>query len=63
MFNRIYQRTGDLACADAARTWFERLLEMRRDREGVAGFASWSGTRWEADPGVLTGAAAAIRGV
>jgi lantibiotic modifying enzyme len=62
IFNRIHQTTGDPACADAARRWFARALELRRP-EGIAGFASWaspdggSGPRvWNPDPGLLTGA-------
>ncbi len=40
--NRFYQATGDETHAAAARSWFERALELRR-LEGVAGFASYRG--------------------
>ncbi len=59
LFNRIYQSSGDAACAAAARRWFARALEMRRPGEGLAGFLSWAGAEggWRSDAGLLTGAA------
>ncbi|HEV7919790.1 MAG TPA: lanthionine synthetase C family protein, partial [Thermoanaerobaculia bacterium] len=41
-FNRLYQETGLLLFADAARTWFDHTLAYRIDGEGVAGFSSRS---------------------
>jgi hypothetical protein len=61
LFNRIHQTTGDEAFAGAARRWFARALDMRLPGEGVAGFASWTGSERDgtrsADPGLCNGAA------
>ena len=62
VFNRFYQATGVELFADAARTWFERTLEMRDPERGVAGFPCYmpnpDGTpRWVDEAGLLTGAA------
>jgi len=61
IFNRIYQATGEAWIKDAATSWFERLLEMRRPSEGIGGYCavnlSDGEMRWKKDPGLLTGAA------
>lgn len=62
VFNRMHQSTGDPRLAEAARSWFERTLNMRRPGEGVGGFCAWQVADegpegWVADPGLLTGAA------
>lgn len=68
MFNRLFQRTGDPALAEASWCWLIRVLEMRREtREagasGVAGFRALVTPRWDAaselrdEPGFLSGAA------
>ncbi|MFY9819823.1 MAG: lanthionine synthetase C family protein [Thermoanaerobaculia bacterium] len=62
IFNRLFQATGDLQFAEAARFWLERTLALRRPGEGVAGFSSWEPgdigePRWEDDPSFLGGAA------
>jgi hypothetical protein len=62
LFNRLYQATGDARLAEAARFWFERALQMRQPGRGIGGYEAWlpgaSGAlTWEADPGLLTGAA------
>jgi hypothetical protein len=61
---RLYQGTGEPALAEAARAWLARTLDMRAPgmTPNVAGFRARSsdaqGTPcWEADPGLLTGAA------
>jgi hypothetical protein len=42
LFNRFYQATGDAVFADAARAWFGRALDLRRDDgPGIGGFAAW----------------------
>jgi hypothetical protein len=41
--NRFYQATGDEAHALAARTWFARALEMKRELPDAGGFTSWRG--------------------
>jgi lantibiotic modifying enzyme len=60
IFNRMYQATGDTILGAAARVWIDRLLQMRRAGEPVAGFPSLrpeAGVEtWVADGGVLTGA-------
>lgn len=62
IFNRMYQATGDVPLARAARFWFDRTLTMRKRGRGVGGFSALAskedGTRyWDDDPGILTGAA------
>jgi hypothetical protein len=62
IFNRISQATNDSLLADAARSWFERTLDMQRPAEGVGGFAALAPSEdatesWLSDPGLLTGAA------
>ena len=62
LFNRLFHATGERWLKEAALHWFERTLEMRREAEGIAGFAALrrdpDGTeRWNAEPGILEGAA------
>jgi len=57
IFHRFAQATGDALFADAATAWYTRLLAMRRDGVGVAGYQSWEPPDWIDDPGLLTGAA------
>ena len=63
IFNRFFQATGEAAFADAARFWFERVLEMRQPEGGVAGFfashrdAKTGQRRLVAETGLLQGAA------
>lgn len=40
IFNRCFQASGEPALRDAARTWFQRALDMRRP-DGVGGFLAW----------------------
>jgi len=61
LFNRIHHSTGDAACADAARRWFARTLDMRSDG-GLAGFRYRARPRdldseLRDDPGLVTGVA------
>lgn len=63
IFNRLYQASGEARFLDAARSWVDRGLAMRRS-DGVAGFPSFTRDRdgtghWLADAGFLTGAAGA----
>jgi lantibiotic biosynthesis protein len=62
LYNRMAQATGDELLAQAARTWFRRTLEMRREGQGLAGLTVWTHGEdgelsWNADPGLLNGAA------
>jgi class I lanthipeptide synthase len=62
LFNRLHQVSGDRLFAEAARVWFEKVLDLRRPGEGVAGFLSWDADErdelgWRSDPGFLMGAA------
>ena len=62
LFNRMHRSTGDPVLADAARSWFQRTLDMRDPAGRYGGFragnADDDGNRvWEDDPGFLTGAA------
>lgn len=49
LFNRLYQSSRRGLFADAARLWFQRLLELRKPGAGIAG--------WEVEGGFLKGAA------
>jgi len=59
LFNRMAQTTGDPELAQAAHTWFDRALAMRRS-EPVAGFPRAAPTdgvvHWEPAVDLLTGA-------
>jgi lantibiotic biosynthesis protein len=63
IFNRLFQATGEEDFRDAARFWFEHTLDFRRAGEGLGGFLAYHITAdsdelsWEAEPGVLEGAA------
>ncbi len=63
IFNRVYQATGEAKFAHAARFWFQRTLQMRQPKRGIAGYAAWMPSLpgqqggWIDDPGILTGAA------
>ena len=62
IFHRLFLGTGERRFAEAARSWFRHLLEMRGgERRGFAGFPTWGPNRmgeprWIADPGFLAGA-------
>jgi lantibiotic modifying enzyme len=61
LFNRMHQSSGDEACADAARRWFARALDMRTP-EGLAGYRYRARPRdpdseLRDDPGLITGIA------
>jgi lantibiotic biosynthesis protein len=62
IFHRLFLGTGEPRFAEAARSWFRRLLAMREERRGFAGFRTWGPDdrgkpSWIADPGFLNGAA------
>lgn len=63
LFNRLFQATGEESFADAARFWFERVLEMREPGRGVTGFFAvridpkTGSRRAVAEVGMLEGAA------
>jgi hypothetical protein len=62
IFNRLFQSTGRVEFADAAREWFGRALEMRHPGEGIGGYQAaekraGGGLDWVSDPSLLTGAA------
>jgi hypothetical protein len=57
LFNRMFHATGGLRLAEAARSWFEQTLAMRRPGRGVGGYEAWEpGGARSADRGLLTGA-------
>ncbi len=58
LYNRMFQGTGNPRFLEAARTWFERALQMKREGEGIGGYASWRPAEggWFADPSLLAGA-------
>ena len=62
MFNRLYQSSGDERFAEAARYWFARVLEYRRDGEGVAGYRAFNpetaaAESWLDESGLILGTA------
>ena len=62
IFNRLFQTSGEKVFRDAARSWFERTLNLRRANEGFGGFMVYrvteeDGPTWRAEPGILEGAA------
>ena len=54
LFNRCFQASGDLEFRNAARSWIERGLAMRRPGEGVGGFLAHM--KKDANPWVVTDA-------
>ncbi|MGH9941042.1 MAG: lanthionine synthetase C family protein [Pyrinomonadaceae bacterium] len=62
LFNRMFLATHDPMFEQAARFWFERTLELRRPRQGIAGFTAFMPEQdgkdgWVDESGLLTGAA------
>ncbi len=62
LFNRLYQATGELQLAEAARSWFGRTLEMHRPGRGIGGYEALlpdanGALNWLPDAGLLTGSA------
>lgn len=62
LFHRLYRQTGDARLADASRAWFGRVLAMREEGRGIAGFRAYDPDargklRWRNTAGFLTGAA------
>lgn len=60
--NRLFQVTGDARFAEEARSWFARLLALRRPGEGIGGFQARvpdgrGGAVQADDPGFLDGSA------
>ena len=57
LFDRMFQATGEPRLAEAARSWFEQTLAMRRPGRGIGGYEAWEpGGARSADRGLLTGA-------
>lgn len=62
IYNRIYQSEGARSCRDAAISWFERALAMRRPGTGVGGILSFIGPSpeepgcWDPNPALIDGA-------
>lgn len=62
IFNRIYQSERDTRCRDAALTWYDRTLAMRKPDGGVGGFFALTRPDpqapmiWESSPAFLDGA-------
>jgi hypothetical protein len=61
MFNRLWHATGEVAFADAARTWIDHTLRIRNDHP-IAGFPAGGReppnfkVSWNADESLLSGA-------
>ncbi|HEX4965612.1 MAG TPA: lanthionine synthetase C family protein [Thermoanaerobaculia bacterium] len=50
LFNRSFQTTGDPALAEAARHWFDVVLDLRKPGCGLGGYEVWSiprGTKFD----------------
>jgi lantibiotic modifying enzyme len=45
LFNRAFQTTGDPALAEAARHWFDVVLDLRKPGRGLGGYEAWSTPR------------------
>jgi lantibiotic modifying enzyme len=57
LFNRLFQQTGDIVFARAARRWYRIALTSRSGENGIAGYEfNWLG-RTAGYPGLLRGAA------
>jgi len=54
----MFQGTGDQRFHDAALMGFERVLQMKREGEGIGGYPAWRPAEggWSADPSFLSGA-------
>jgi lantibiotic biosynthesis protein len=59
IYNRLFHATGEATLANAARSWFEKALEMRRPGEGIGGYLNWwpEVEEWHSESGFLVGAA------
>ncbi len=63
IFNRFYQATDAVEFAEAARFWLQRVLDMRHEGRGIAGFSYYvpveveGNERWIDNAGFLTGVA------
>jgi lantibiotic biosynthesis protein len=62
IFNRLFQATGDESLREAALYWFQRVLELRIEGQGIAGFSAYwpivdgQEEHWEDEVGILVGA-------
>lgn len=60
IYNVAFQRTGSVQMRDHARRWLAEVLRLRTPGTGIAGYrflkADETGTRWEADATLLSGA-------
>ena len=62
IYNRLYQATGEGLYRDTALTYFDLLLSMRKEGQGVGGFQAYmpdasDASPWKDVPGLLEGAA------
>ena len=60
IFNKLFQATGKRRFREAAQSWFESALDMRRVGQGIAGFSAFmrddDGKEcWIGRLGILTG--------
>jgi hypothetical protein len=60
IFNRMFQVTGETRFKEAAQSWFENALDMRRVGQGIAGFSAfmrddYGKECWIGQRGILTG--------
>ena len=63
VFDRLFQATGEAELGNAARWWYEWMLDARRPGQGIGGFRAWEPETpdgpffWRSNPGFLSGAA------
>lgn len=59
IYNRLYQSTGEIELASAAKSWFEKAIAMREPGKGIGGYLNWwpEIQDWRAESGFLVGGA------
>lgn len=60
IYNRLWQETGDAACAETARFWFDFTLKLATFSDGLAGYKAWRTPEyggWVNETGLLEGVA------
>ncbi len=58
ILHRLAHASGDAGLADAARSWYRRVIELAREGQGIGGYRfARENDEWVADASILTGAA------